>query len=56
MTILFFAMASQMPDRNRIEAILAIREKTPEARIIVLTTYSGDVQVSRGKQVPEHTC
>ncbi len=40
-------MDLQMPDKNGIEAILAIREKSPEARIIVLTTYSGDVQVAR---------
>jgi DNA-binding NarL/FixJ family response regulator len=40
-------MDLQMPDKNGIEAILEIRKKTPEARIIVLTTYSGDVQVAR---------
>jgi DNA-binding NarL/FixJ family response regulator len=40
-------MDLQMPDINGIEAIIAIREKAPDARIIVLTTYSGDVQVIR---------
>lgn len=40
-------MDLQMPDKNGIEAILAIREEAPQARIIVLTTYSGDVQVVR---------
>ena len=37
-------MDLQMPDKTGIEAINAIREKAPGARIIVLTTYSGDVQ------------
>ena len=40
-------MDLQMPDKNGIEAITAIRQAAPEARIIVLTTYSGDVQVLR---------
>jgi DNA-binding NarL/FixJ family response regulator len=40
-------MDLQMPDKNGIEAITAIRQSAPEARIIVLTTYSGDVQVLR---------
>lgn len=40
-------MDLQMPDMNGIEAINAIREKAPDARIIVLTTYAGDVQVLR---------
>lgn len=43
-------MDLQMPDTNGIEAILAIREKAPEARIIVLTTYSGDVQAARAME------
>lgn len=40
-------MDLQMPDMNGIEAIIAIRTEFPEARIIVLSTYSGDVQVGR---------
>jgi DNA-binding NarL/FixJ family response regulator len=40
-------MDLQMPNGNGIEAIEAIRRISPEARIIVLTTYSGDVQVLR---------
>lgn len=40
-------MDLQMPEMNGIDAIIAIREKAPDARIIVLTTYSGDVQVNR---------
>ena len=40
-------MDLQMPDMSGIEAIIGIRGDFPEARIIVLTTYSGDVQVVR---------
>ena len=40
-------MDLQMPDMNGIEAIIAIRGEFPNARIIVLTTYTGDVQVLR---------
>jgi DNA-binding NarL/FixJ family response regulator len=40
-------MDLQMPEMNGIDAIGAIRGEFPEARIIVLTTHPGDVQVSR---------
>jgi DNA-binding NarL/FixJ family response regulator len=40
-------MDLQMPDMNGIDAMIAIRNEFPEARIIVLTTYAGDVQVFR---------
>ncbi len=40
-------MDLQMPDISGIEAIIAIRGEFPDARIIVLTTYAGDVQVAR---------
>jgi DNA-binding NarL/FixJ family response regulator len=40
-------MDLQMPDMGGIEAIIGIRADFPQARIIVLTTYSGDVQVVR---------
>jgi DNA-binding NarL/FixJ family response regulator len=40
-------MDLQMPEMNGIEAIDAIRAEFPDARIIVLTTYAGDVQVTR---------
>ncbi len=40
-------MDLQMPEMSGIDAISAIRGEFPEARIIVLTTYSGDFQVSR---------
>jgi len=40
-------MDLQMPDLNGVDAIKAIRATHPAARIIVLTTYAGDVQALR---------
>jgi two-component system, NarL family, response regulator len=40
-------MDLQMPGMDGLGAIDAIRREFPEARIIVLTTYSGDTQVLR---------
>jgi DNA-binding NarL/FixJ family response regulator len=40
-------MDLQMPAVNGIEAIIGIRSEFPNARIIVLTTYTGDVQMLR---------
>ncbi len=40
-------MDVQMPEVNGIDAILKIREEFPDARIIVLTTYTGDAQAAR---------
>ena len=40
-------MDLQMPELNGVDAMIAIRGEFPEARIIVLTTYTGDVQVLR---------
>src|ERR1700729_3913991 len=40
-------MDLQMPEVNGLDAIIAIRGEFPDAKIIVLTTYGGDVQVLR---------
>ena len=40
-------MDLQMPEMSGIECIIAIRSEFPNARIVVLTTYPGDVQVAR---------
>jgi len=44
-------MDLQMPEMSGIDAIIAIRNEFPQARIVVLTTYSGDVQVLRALKV-----
>jgi Response regulator containing a CheY-like receiver domain and an HTH DNA-binding domain len=40
-------MDLQTPDVNGIDAIVAIRQEHPQARIIVLTTYEGDALARR---------
>ena len=40
-------MDLQMPVMSGLEAIAAIRGECPDVRIIVLTTYAGDVEVVR---------
>jgi DNA-binding NarL/FixJ family response regulator len=40
-------MDLQMPGMNGIDAMIAIRAEFPDARFIVLTTYTGDVQIVR---------
>jgi DNA-binding NarL/FixJ family response regulator len=38
-------MDLQMPEINGLDAMIEIRAEFPDARIIMLTTYAGDVQV-----------
>ncbi len=40
-------MDLQMPGMSGIEAMIGIRSEFPNARIIVLTTYAGDIQATR---------
>ena len=40
-------MDLQMPEMNGLDALIAIRNEFPDARVIVLTTYTGDVQILR---------
>lgn len=40
-------MDLRLPDMHGVDAIAAIRASEPDARIIVLTTYLGDVQATR---------
>ena len=40
-------MDLRLPDMNGIEAMIAIRSEFPEARIIILTTFAGDVEIQR---------
>src|SRR5215813_8639873 len=44
-------MDLQMPGMNGLDAIAAILKEFPEARIIVLTTYTRDVEVLRAMKV-----
>jgi len=37
----------RLPDMSGIDALVAIRREFPEARIIMLTTFEGDVEVQR---------
>jgi DNA-binding NarL/FixJ family response regulator len=47
-------MDVQMEEMSGIEAILAIRAEWPTARIIVLTTYAGDVLAQRALKAGAH--
>src|SRR5580700_3301147 len=40
-------MDLQMPEMNGLDAMATIRGEFPDAKIIVLTTYTGDVQILR---------
>jgi DNA-binding NarL/FixJ family response regulator len=43
-------MDLRLPDMSGIDAMIAIRAEFPEARIIMLTTFEGDVEVQRALQ------
>ncbi len=40
-------MDLQMPEMSGLDTMIAIRNEFPEAKIIILTTYTGDVQILR---------
>ena len=40
-------MDLQMPEMNGLDALIAIRNEFPDAKVIMLTTYAGDVQILR---------
>jgi DNA-binding NarL/FixJ family response regulator len=40
-------MDLRLPDLSGIDAMIAIRAEVPEARIIMLTTFEGDVEIQR---------
>jgi len=40
-------MDLRLPDMSGIDAMIAIRTEFPEARVIILTTFAGDVEIQR---------
>ena len=40
-------MDLRLPDMNGIDVMIAIRTEFPEARIVILTTFEGDVEIHR---------
>jgi len=40
-------MDLQMPEMNGLDALISIRNEFPDAKIIILTTYTGDVLILR---------
>ncbi len=47
-------MDLQMPEMNGLDALIAIRNEAPQAKIIVLTTYAGDMQIRRALKAGAH--
>ena len=43
-------MDLRLPDLSGIDAMIAIRTEFPEARIVMLTTFEGDVEIQRSLQ------
>lgn len=40
-------MDLRLPDMSGIDALIAIRAESPEARVVMLTTFEGDVEIQR---------
>ena len=43
-------MDLRLPDMSGVDAMIAIRTEFPEARIVMLTTFEGDIQIQRALQ------
>jgi DNA-binding NarL/FixJ family response regulator len=43
-------MDLRLPDMSGIDAMISIRSEFPEARVIILTTFAGDVEIQRALQ------
>jgi DNA-binding NarL/FixJ family response regulator len=48
-------MDLRLPDMSGIDAMIAIRAEFPDARIIILTTFEGDVEVQRAFAAGAHS-
>jgi DNA-binding NarL/FixJ family response regulator len=40
-------MDLRLPDISGIDAMIAIRQESPDARVVMLTTFEGDVEIQR---------
>ena len=47
-------MDLRLPDMNGIDVMIAIRTESPDARIIMLTTFDGDVEIQRALEAGAH--
>src|SRR5579863_949273 len=47
-------MDLRLPDKNGIDAMVDIRSEFPDARVIVLTTFEGDVEIKRALEAGAH--
>lgn len=47
-------MDLRLPDMSGIDAMIAIRSEFPDARVIVLTTFAGDVEIHRALEAGAH--
>ena len=43
-------MDLRLPDMSGVDVVIAIRAEAPEARIVMLTTFEGDVQAQRAHE------
>ena len=43
-------MDLRLPDKSGIDTLIAIRAEFPEARVVMLTTFEGDVEIQRALQ------
>jgi DNA-binding NarL/FixJ family response regulator len=43
-------MDIRLPDRSGIDTMIAIRAEFPEARVLMLTTFEGDIEIQRALQ------
>ncbi|HKA20424.1 MAG TPA: response regulator transcription factor [Blastocatellia bacterium] len=47
-------MDLRLPDMSGVDALIAIRSEFPEARIVMLTTFEGDVEIRRSLEAGAH--
>src|SRR5689334_6752384 len=43
-------MDLRLPDKSGIDVMIAIRQEFPQARVVMLTTFEGDVEIQRALQ------